>query len=79
MFRNVGKRSIRFSVVFLLILGIIGTSLITGVPVPTEEAEAGFAHKCCDVICRVDGFGRVHCDPYNCVWLIHWPFRPDPC
>ena len=79
MFRNVSKGSIRYSVVFLLILGIIGTSLITGVPFPTEEAEAGAFHRCCDTFCYMDGHGRIRCREYNCEWRFHWPWQPDPC
>lgn len=31
----------------LFLVGVIGTSLITDMPVPTENADASFNHTCC--------------------------------
>lgn len=78
MSKNVRKKAARIATL-LLLFGILGTSLISDIPIPTEEAAAGFIHKCCDVRCYVDGLGRVHCDQFNCRWTIHRPFSPDPC
>ena len=78
MFKNVKKKVARIAIL-LLLLGVCGTSLISDIPIPTEEAAAGIIHRCCDVQCYVDGLGRVHCLVYNCRWVIHLPWTPDPC
>ena len=78
MFKNFTKKAARI-VMFLLLVGVCGTSLITDTPIPMEEAAAGTIHRCCDVQCYVDGLGRIHCIEYNCRWVIHLPWAPDPC
>lgn len=78
MSKNVKKKASRIATL-LLLFGVLGTSLISDIPIPTEEASAGIVHKCCDVQCYFDGLGRVRCVEYNCRWTIHRPFSPDPC
>ena len=79
MFQSTTKKGVRISILLLLILGVFGTSLITDVPFPTEETEAGLLHLCCQQRCFVDGLGRIHCLPPICSWRVHVPFTRPPC
>lgn len=79
MFQNWTIKGVRISILLLLALGVFGTSLITDIPMPTEEAEAGFLHRCCKQRCTVDGMGIVFCHPPQCEYRIHWPRSPSPC
>lgn len=78
MFKNLTKKAARITIL-LLLFGVFGAALITDIPIPTEEADAGIVHKCCDVQCYVDGLGRVRCLEHSCRWVIHRPFAPNPC
>lgn len=79
MFKRLAKKATRISIVLFLTLAVIGTSLIVDIPVPTQETEAGLYHRCCQVQCYVDGFGRLHCIEISCVWRFHLPFSRPPC
>lgn len=79
MLNYLTNKGSRICIMFLLILGIIATSLIADVPVPTQETEAGLYHRCCQVQCYVDGLGRLHCIETSCVWRFHLPFSRPPC
>lgn len=72
MFRNITQNRGHFALVLLLILGVVTGSLIIDAPVPTQETEAGWAHKCCRYVKRWDGCKWATVEV--CKRTIHFPW-----